>query len=168
MPLIYDMDPSLPSPPLFCLVLFYVLLSQTASMKFPLFPDGISRESLNMPKELVQELIKRVTDEKEWKKLYLLFMGGAGTPHHRFGEGGLATGLDCDVSQVPLELIVDWGISNNVHFLASFIGELLKRGAPVLGSPGCDESPLQIAARRRNRELQEVLSKYDKVTSILM
>ena len=118
-----------------------------------------------MPEELVQELIKRVTDQKEWKKLHVLFMGGAGSPHHRYGEGGLATGLGCDASGVPLEVVVDWGINNNVDFLAGLVEELIKCGAPVLGSPGCVESPLQIANRGKDVTLVEVLSKYDKVRS---
>ncbi|KAK3740295.1 hypothetical protein QZH41_018527, partial [Actinostola sp. cb2023] len=128
----------------------------SAAVKLPAGLEGIH---LSVPKAMVQDLIKRFVLNKDWVKLSLLFLGGGGANEHKYGRGGLATG--CDASGVPLELIVDFSTITSVN-LAKLVDVLIKDGAPFMGSPGCAESPLKIAVRKKNKELLDVLSKYDK------
>ena len=127
---------------------------------FMVISAGLQDIPLTVPKPMVQELVKRFVEKKEWKKLYFLFIGGGGIElKYQYGDGGLATG--CDASCVPLEQVVDSTISN--VDVAKFVEVLIRNGAPPKGSPGCRESPLTIATRKRNQELIDVLSNYDQV-----
>lgn len=107
-------------------------------------------------------MIKTCVSDKDWAKLRLLFIGGGGPHKYDYGKGGLAVG--CDASDIPLELVVDWGIENNVEYLPEFLDELLKHGAPISGSPGRNESPVEIADRRQVKGVLQVFEKYNKVS----
>lgn len=106
-------------------------------------------------------MVKRCLCNQDWGKLRLLFIGGGGPQKYDYGKGGLAVG--CDASDVPLELVVYWGIDNSVDYLPEFLDELLKHGAPISGSPGCNESPLEIADNRQEKGVLQVFEKYKKV-----
>ena len=49
-------------------------------------------------------MIDKAVTDKDWNRLYVLFMGGGGEKRFKKGSGGLGTG--CDAKNIPLERII--------------------------------------------------------------
>lgn len=49
-------------------------------------------------------MIDKAITDKDWNRLYVLFMGGGGEKCFKKGSGGLGTG--CDARNIPLEEII--------------------------------------------------------------
>ncbi|XP_015773456.1 PREDICTED: uncharacterized protein LOC107351677 [Acropora digitifera] len=57
-----------------------------------------------IPQNLTQKMIDKAITDKDWNRLYVLFMGGGGEKCFKKGSGGLGTG--CDARNIPLEEII--------------------------------------------------------------
>ena len=60
-------------------------------------------------------MIDKAVTEKDWNRLYVLFMGGGGEKCFETGSGGLGTG--CDAMNVPLERIIRCDFPNLDMFM---------------------------------------------------
>ncbi|XP_044176625.1 uncharacterized protein LOC114955374 [Acropora millepora] len=57
-----------------------------------------------IPQNLTQKMIDKAVINKDWNRLYVLFMGGGGEKRFKKGSGGLGTG--CDARNIPLDRII--------------------------------------------------------------
>ena len=82
---------------------FFCIIGDTSSIQF------------KIPQNLTQKMIDKAVTEKDWNRLYVLFMGGGGEKCFETGSGGLGTG--CDAMNVPLERIIRCDFPNLDMFM---------------------------------------------------
>lgn len=90
-------------------------------------------------------MIDKAVNDKEWKRLYILFMGGRGEKRFKKGSGGLGTG--CDAKNIPLERIIHCDFPD----LETFMKILLDHNAVAR------EDLLSVATQLKNFEVASML-----------
>ena len=73
-------------------------------INFSAFIGDTSSIQFQIPKNLTQIMVNKAVTDKDWNRLYVLYMGGGGGKRFKKGSGGLGTG--CDARNVPLERII--------------------------------------------------------------
>ena len=71
---------------------------------FSTFIGDTTSIQFKIPQYLTQKMIDKAVTDKDWNRLYVLFMGGGGEQRFDKGSGGLGTG--CDARNIPLERII--------------------------------------------------------------
>ena len=107
----------------------------------------------DIPSPIVKRLVREVVENRDWKKLGILYLGGGGRGSHPFGGGGLASG--CDASEVPIELVISSQETNPLDLVSA----LLKDGAHPDGLGNANVVPLTEAIQQNNLTLVEELVK---------
>lgn len=98
-------------------------------------------------------VIKDVVEKEEWEILRFLFLGAREQRSSSLKAGALAS--DCDASCVPLDLVLQSGVSDQGRLLAA----LLNQGALHEGLPKRKVTPLQVALETENYRFAVVLLK---------
>lgn len=98
-------------------------------------------------------VIKDVVEKEEWEILRFLFLGAREQQSSSLKAGALAS--DCDASCVPLDLVLQSGVSDQGRLLAA----LLNQGALHEGLPKRKVTPLQVALETENYRFAVVLLK---------
>ena len=139
------------------------LLYFAAQYVFPLLflsTDGASKISVTISTQILNMVIKDVVEKEEWEILRFLFLGareqrssGGLQAVFRLFSGALAS--DCDASCVPLDLVLQSGVSDQGRLLAA----LLNQGALHEGLPKRKVTPLQVALETENYRFAVVLLK---------
>ena len=111
----------------------------------------------DIPSPIVKRLVREVVENRDWKKLGILYLGGGGRGSHPSGGGGLASGFDA--SEVPIELVISSQETNRLDLVSA----LLKDGAHPDGLGNANVVPLteaiQQAIQQNNLTLVEELVK---------
>ena len=132
------------------------LLYFAAQYVFPLLflsTDGASKISVTIPTQILNMVIKDVVEKEEWEILRFLFLGAREQRSSSLKAGALAS--DCDASCVPLDLVLQSGVSDQGRLLAA----LLNQGALHEGLPKRKVTPLQVALETENYRFAVVLLK---------
>ena len=132
------------------------LLYFAAQYVFPLLflsTDGASKISVTISTQILNMVIKDVVEKEEWEILRFLFLGAREQRSSSLKAGALAS--DCDASCVPLDLVLQSGVSDQGRLLAA----LLNQGALHEGLPKRKVTPLQVALETENYHFAVVLLK---------
>lgn len=132
------------------------LLYFAAQYVFPLLflsTDGASKISVTISTQILNMVIKDVVEKEEWEILRFLFLGAREQRSSSLKAGALAS--DCDASCVPLDLVLQSGVSDQGRLLAA----LLNQGALHEGLPKRKVTPLQVALETENYRFAVVLLK---------
>ena len=133
-----------------------MVLFTTFNIGFALLVGGETHITCTLSPQILQFLVKDVSDKKDWKKLRFLYLGTAATKTSK----GLASectskGLaaECDASCVPLELLIE----SDFKDLNKLVTLLLQHGASPTGLRGCVRPPLLVAMEMRKFSLAVTL-----------
>ena len=120
--------------------------------KYFLYLEGTAAVTADLPKHVVQNLLRDVIQKKEWKKLQVLFLRGGGPQRHTPGRGGLAS--ECGAREVPLEQILVAGIPPRER--SQLISVLLDNGISANGLSESCQPPLATVMEQQQDNSQLV------------